>query len=106
MPSHDPERRHEPLGAREVPRVRPPGPRVFADRPRVEWRVEEVPAAAVPAAKGPACLVFHSEAAIRRGVAQGAVPIRGRHTATTTATSAGILVHAPSPPATLGSYSD
>ncbi len=66
MPFHDPEPRHEPPIAGEVPRVRPRGPRVFADRAGVEWRVTEVPAAAVPAAKGPACLVFHSDTAIRR----------------------------------------
>ena len=65
MPSHDPEPRRELAGAPEAPRARPRG-RVFVDRARVEWRVEEVPAAAVPAAKRPACLVFQSEAAIRR----------------------------------------
>ena len=59
MPSHDPEPQREPPTTRE-------GPRAFADRAGVEWQVTEVPAAAVPSAKGPACLVFHSDAAIRR----------------------------------------
>ena len=66
MPSRGPTPQREPPGAGDGPRVRPRGPRVYADRAGVEWRVEEVPAAAVPAAKGPACLMFHSEGAIRR----------------------------------------
>jgi hypothetical protein len=66
MPSHDPEPQREPPVAREAPRARPRGPRAFTDRAGVAWRVDEVPAVAVPAAKGPACLVFHSEAAILR----------------------------------------
>ena len=66
MPHHDPKPYHGPPVAGEAPRARPRGPRTFLDRAGAEWRVTEVPAAAVPAARGPACLVFHSEAAIRR----------------------------------------
>ena len=66
MPSHVPEPQRGPSRARDAPRARPRDPRTFTDRAGVAWRVDEVPAAAVPAAKGPACLVFHSDAAIRR----------------------------------------
>jgi hypothetical protein len=53
-------------GTRDAPRTRPRGPRAFPARASVAWRVEAVPGDAVPAARGPACLVFHSDAAIRR----------------------------------------
>jgi hypothetical protein len=70
MPSPDPNPQRQPPGelpgVREAPRARPRGPREFTDRAGVAWRVDEVSGDVVPAARGPACLVFHSDAAIRR----------------------------------------
>lgn len=40
--------------------------RVFVDSTGVEWEVEEVSGAEVPAARGERCLIFRSPAAVRR----------------------------------------
>ena len=55
---------------REVPRDREPAvslaPHVVKDASGTRWRVTEVSGRYVPGARGESCLVFESEAAIRR----------------------------------------
>jgi hypothetical protein len=46
--------------------VEVPLTRVFVDGSGVEWEVEEVNGAEVPAARGERCLIFRSPAAVRR----------------------------------------
>ena len=46
--------------------VEVPLTRVFVDSNGVEWEVEEVSGAEVPASRGERCLIFRSPAAVRR----------------------------------------
>jgi hypothetical protein len=38
----------------------------FVDPKGIDWRIYEVPSAQVPAPRGPQCLIFESDTAIRR----------------------------------------
>ena len=46
--------------------VEVPLTRIFVDGNGVEWEVEEINGAEVPAARGERCLIFRSPAAVRR----------------------------------------